>query len=241
MFLSRGIAALRLVRFAPLALAVALLYANVSHAGVLEIQITGLDLQYDGTNIFDAGVHNTSGAGNPAQADALTAMNFYLDGNLVGVQSTNVFADVYISNVLNIPATGGVVVSNGNGNNFGVDLLTQNGIPGWGLALNINTMQFFYTGSQIGISVSGLASQLFAQNLPFALQYDISQPITIVMSSANLNGVTTAGGFLTGFNAAGTGNVAGTGYQVPEPGTMAMLGLGLVGLVACGRRRLRRS
>jgi hypothetical protein len=227
----------RLLCCAPLVLSVALLSATTARAGVLEIQFTGLDLQYDGTNIFDAGVHNTVGNGNPAEADVLTSMNFYLDGNLIGVQSTNVFADIYISNVLNIPAAGGVVVSNGNGNAFGVDLLTQNLIPGWGLALDINTMQFFYTGSQIGISVSGLASAIFAQSLPFNLEFDVSQPVTIVMSSANLSSVTTGGGFLTGFNAAGTGNVAGTGYLVPEPGTLAMLGVGLVGLAACGLRR----
>jgi hypothetical protein len=218
-------------------LAVAISSASLAEAGVLEIQVTGLDLQYDGTNIFDAGVHNTLGNGNPAEADMLTSMNFFLDGNLVGVQSVDVFADIYISNVLNIPTAGGLVVSSGNGNAFGVDLLSQNIIPGWGLALDIDTMQIFYTGSQIAISVAGLATNLFAQSLPFGLSYDPSQQITIVMSSANLSGVTSAGGFLTGFNSAGTGNVAGIGSIVPEPSSIILSAFGLVSLAACALRR----
>jgi hypothetical protein len=221
-------------------LAVAILSASVAQAGVLEIQVTGLDLQYDGTNIFDAGVHNTVGNGNPAQSDVLTSMNFYLDGNLVGVQSVDVFADVYISNVLNIPVTGGVVVSNGNGGAFGVDLLSQNIIPGWGLALDINTMQLFYTGSQVAISVAGVATNLFAQSLPFGLEYDPSQTITIVMSSANLSGVTSAGGFLTGFNSAGTGNIAGIGYVIPEPSSIVLGAFGILGLAGYRLRRRKR-
>jgi hypothetical protein len=55
-----------------------------------------------------------------------------------------------------------------------------------------------------------------------------------VMSSANLTGVTSAGGFLTGFNAAGTGNVAGTGYLIPEPASLALAGCGLLGLAVYG-------
>jgi len=225
---------------APLVLTLAALTAPAANASTIEIQFTGLDLQYDGTSIYDAGTHNTVGAGDPAQADKLSSMSFYLDGSLVGsILTTDIFADLYIANVLNIPAGGGVVVSGGNGGTFGVDLLTKNQTPGWGLALDINTMQFFYTGSKIAISVSGLATNLAAQDLPFGLVFDPSQPITIVMSSALLTGVTTAGGFVTHFNAAGTGNVAGT--AVPEPATLSMMGVGLVAIGGYARRRLRRS
>jgi hypothetical protein len=219
-------------------LATALLAATAAQASTLEIQISGLDLQYDGTNIFDASVHNTIGDGIPAESDPLTLLEFYVDGNLVGSQSTNVFADIYIADVLNIPDSGGFVNSSGNGDAFGIDLLTQNQTPGWGVALNIDTMQFVYTGSQISITLAGLASSLHAQDLPFGLAFDPSQQITIVLSSANLSNVTAAGGFLTGFNATGTGNIAGT--LVPEPSSIALAGLGLAAIAAVYRRRRSR-
>ncbi len=229
----------RLVRrILPVALlAMALLAASSAQASTLEIQISGLDLQYDGTNIFDAGVHNTTGSGDPAESDPLSLLEFYIDGNLVGSQNTNVFADIYIKDVLNIPVGGGGVVSAGNGDAFGIDLLTENQTPGWGLALDIDTMQFFYTGAEISITVAGLASSLFAQDLPFGLAFDPNEQITIVLSSANLNNVTSAGGFLTGFDAAGTGNIAGV--LVPEPSSMVLAAFGAAALFFGYRRRTR--
>lgn len=233
---------MRLARFslftAAWLLGISLLTASTAEAGTLQIQFTGLNLQYDGTNIYDAGVHNTTGSGNPAEADTLSAMNFYLDGSLVGTLTTDVYADIYIKNVLNIPAAGGVVVTGGNGDAFGIDLLMKSLTPGWGLALDIDTMQFFYTGSRIAISVAGMATDLAAQDLPFDLELDPLQPINIVLSSAALTNVTTAGGFVTGFNAAGTGNVSGQGFVViPEPATYILAGLGMAALAVVRRRR----
>lgn len=208
------------------------------HAGSLQIQFTGLNLSYNGTNLFDSAFPNTVGSGDPAQSDSLTSMSFYLDGNQVGsLLSSDIYADVYLAGILNIPDGGGVVNSTGNGGTFGFDLLTENNLPGWGLALNINTMQFFYTGSKIAIAVSGLASSLGVQSLPFNLEYDPSQPITIIVSSAELTNVTTAGGFLTGFNAGGTGNVAGQGFLVPEPSSVVVAVLGSLALLPLVRRR----
>lgn len=209
-----------------------------AQAATLEIQFTGLDLFYDGNNIFDNGVHNTTRTGDPADADALTSIQFFLDNTLVHTLSSDVFADIYITNMGAMPAFGGLLTSSGNGDTFGIDLLTSNNNPGWGLALNIDSMQMFYTGSKIAISVSGLATSIPVQILPLGLAFDPNEPLTIVMSSANLSGVTTSGGFVTAMHAAGTGNVAGV--LVPEPGSMALLAIGFLGAMLLGWRHRNR-
>jgi hypothetical protein len=211
--------------------------AAPASASVIEIQLTGLDLVYDGTKIVDARAANSIGQGIPAESDLLTTMVFLKDGVKVGViENSNIFADVFINNVKNIPAGGGLVTSGGNSGTFGFDLLTQNSTPGWGLALNIDKFQVFYTGYQISMAAAGVASSVFNQNLPFGLGIDPNDQISIVVSSTNLSSVTDDGTYLTGFNASSTGSVKGT--FVPEPATLALIGGGaLMALVARRRRR----
>lgn len=228
---------------AALACVFALATASQAQAAALQIQIAGLDLNYTGTSVFDAGVHNMARTGNPADADSLDVMNFLVDNVLVGTLTTDIFADIFISGITNVPATGGNVFGN-NVNSFGIDLFTSNSNPGWGLALNIDSIQFSYLevfNTPIAITAAGLAASIPTQQLPFALEFDASLPVTIVLSSAQLSNVTDNGTFLTGLDASGTGNVAGT--LVPEPGTVSLAGLGLVALAAyvVKRRRTRRA
>jgi hypothetical protein len=232
---------MRLLSIAIVSLSLALC-STVAVAGpvppppVLEIQFSGMDLIYNGVNLYDA-TSAAGGIGSPAQADPLFTMTFLVDGVEKGQLTTNIAIDTFIKALSGIPAAGGSVMTGGNGNQFGVDLLTKPAAPGldsWGLSLNIDKMSFFYTGSNVAIATAGQSTSLWKQDLPFGLAFDPSQPISIVLSSASLRDVTTANGVVTGFRAAGTGNISG--ILLPEPTTMLLLALGAVGIL---RRRAR--
>jgi hypothetical protein len=214
--------------------------AGSAGAAVLEIQFSGVNLTYDGSNVFDstAGTANTVRSGTGADADPLETMVFLIDGVQQGpVITTDIRLDTFIKGLSGVPATGGSVTTAGNGDAFGVDLLTKGTDPAWGLALNIDKFQFFYSGNKVSIATAGPSTSVVKQDLPLGLQFDTSKPISIVFSSANLTNVTTSGDLLTGLNAAGTGNITGT--LIPEPGCLALLALG--GAIVSLRKRSRRQ
>ncbi len=232
----------------------ALLLTSVSTPGVeaaqLQIQFTGLDLQYCtfqlpenpggvSGDIFDAG-GVAGGAGIPSEADPLSFVDFLVDGDSVGSLTSDIYLDTFIQDVWNIPVGGGTVQSQGNPFGFGFDLLTQPGCGSgcWGLALDIDTAQINYNGTEISIQGSGTAASVFEQMLPSDLhlpEVDESKPITFDFTGTAITHLTDNGTYLTGFDLAGTGTITAT--LVPVPAAVWLFGSGLLGLVAVARRR----
>lgn len=213
---------------------VALAFTGVANAGVLEIQFSGLNLVYDGSNIYDAG-GIAGGSGNPSESDPLITMSFIFDGSLLGTLTSDIYADVLIQNVANIPVGGGTVTAS-QSDTFGFDLLTSN--AGWGLALNLDAdVQINYNGSAITVQGSGSTSSIFSQNLPFDLFiYDV--PVLFSFTLTSVQNLTDNGTYLTGFTGGGTGVVSSNFAQIPEPSILLLMGSGLLVLgFASARRR----
>jgi len=220
-------------------------------AAQLQIQFTGVNLEYfvfygAGPvigDIFDgtlAGEGYLGGDGDPANADPLTFMDFVVDGDSAGSLTSDIHLDTFIQDVWNIPVGGGTVQSSGNTySGFGFDLLTQSecALNCWGLGLEIDTVQVNYSGGEISIHGSGLATGVFQQMLPFGLELDASQPITFDFAGTSLSNLTDDGSYLTGFNLAGTGTITGTLVPVPIPAAVWLFGSGMLSLVAVTRRR----
>jgi hypothetical protein len=216
---------------------IAVLAAPGAYAVNLEIQFTGLNLVYDGTTIYDAG-SPWSGIGSPAESDPLTSMSFFSDGTLVGSLTSDIFADIRLEDVIAIPASGGTVTSTG-----GIfDALMKNSEPGWGAALDADDAQITYYNGMFKLVMGGGVASLFAQDLPFGLQFDPNEPLGFTFSSSSVENLTTANGTVTGFRISGTGNITGTAQAVPEH--LGSFSSGLVWLAMAalaGGRRLRRS
>ena len=228
-------------------LASAVLTISRAGADVIEIQFSGLDVKYDGWNIFDATSFD-GGIGMPSLADPLTTVSFSKNGSVVGLLTDNVYADLLITDVPHLPGAGGVVTSSGNGGTFGLDLLTSSGDSPWGIGLNIDKFQVFYSGLEVSMAATGVATSIAAQDLPFGLKLSDDDQISIIFASTNLSRISYSPDHLSvaGFEATGTGSIRGVASldssTVPEPSSLAALGgTFIAGLITYTIRRRRRA
>lgn len=201
------------------------LCAGAAQAG-LHIGFTGMNLTYNGTSLYDSG-SIAGGAGNPAQADSLASVDFFVDGSLVGSLSNDISLDVFIPDVTGISSAPNSVVNLTTPGNPGFfDLLMGTSpLAAEFLQLDLGEMTVTY------IDVMGVIEFTFgaavavgsAQNLPFGLT--INDPVTVSFSAqVDFGTLTTGGGFVTGFKASGTGEFG----EIPAPATAMVAGLAAV-------------
>jgi hypothetical protein len=216
------------------------MFATSAQAATIQIGFTGMNLKYNGSAIYDA---DSLGGGtlNPADADPLGTVDFFIDGNLTGSLNSNISLDAFIPDVVNIPSAPGTINNQttvGNPGYFDLLIGTSPSAAEY-LALDLGEVSVTYVdvAGQIQFIFGAAVAASNVQNLPFGLE--IGDPVTLSFSAQLDAGTkTTGGGFVTGFGATGTGEIRGE--AIPEPSTVALLGMAAVGIPVYLRRRYRR-
>ncbi len=213
------------------ACAMVALSLTAAQAATIEIQFTGMNLVYDGSAIYDGG-STAGGVANPADADALTSVEIYVDGSLVNTITSDISLDAYIPDVTGISSAPGTVDSQTTPGNPGFfDLLIGTSpLASEYLLVDLEDVSITYVDilNVVQFTFGAAISDVFTQNLPGGLV--IGDPVTVSFSAQVTPGTkTSAGGFVTGFEASGTGEIRGE--AIPEPTTCLLGALGLIGLV----------
>ncbi|MHB1156663.1 MAG: PEP-CTERM sorting domain-containing protein [Phycisphaerales bacterium] len=209
-----------MARFQWRAAGLIVLWAGLAQAAMIQIQLGGVDIQYTAQTIMD---HSP----DLADPDPLTNATFLVDGAQVGVVNTGVTLNMTIPGVMNIPVGGGTVNSAAGGT-FDLSL---GGGDYLSLTLEQTSVTYIPVYAQINFVFAGAAAAINGQQLPFVVS--IGDPVSITFSTQVVpNTITTSGGYLTGFLAAGTGEIQG----VPEPATLGLLAVGGVALLSRRRR-----
>ena len=190
---------------------------QIASAAMVQIQLGGVDLAYDGGQVVDAG---------PANPDALTNATFLVGDTKLGADTTGVTMDLTIPGVDQIPVSGGQVLSDAGGT-LNLDLGDGEFLA---LSLNESTISYIPLTSTVQFVFAGTTSSIDSQNLPYGIS--LQDPVSISFSTQISQPVSDSGGFLTSFRSAGTGEL----QAVPEPASMVLLAMGGMG-VLMGRRK----
>jgi hypothetical protein len=195
-----------------------------AQAATINMILSDMDVTYLGSAANNTGalydsIAHPGGNLNAAEADEVKTAVFEVDTTHVGTLMTapnNVMsADFRVNGVgPTIPLNSFLTNLGSNGNGFGFDWFQGNN----NLRLGINSVDllltnnvFFFTGT----------ATILSQSLPFGLAFapgNVAFSFTATLPS--LNGVNPAS------NALGSGALTISGEQIPEPGTIGMLGAG---------------
>jgi hypothetical protein len=211
-----------------------------SLAATIAINFAGMDLVYDGSAIYDAGA-NAGGNLDPAEADPLTTVDFFVDNSLAGSLSSDISLDAFIPDVTGIsdaPNTNYVQTTPGNPGFFDL-LIGTSPLAAQYIALDLGEVTVAYNDvlGLVQLTFGAAVADSAVQNLPFGLQ--VGQPVTVSFSAQVVPGTrTTGGGLVTGFEASGTGEIQGP--LVPEPAAGMLAVIGSLATMTLSRRRARR-
>jgi hypothetical protein len=186
--------------------------APAASASFIQIQLGGVDLQYDGTDIRNAGSPNP---------DPLTNATFLVDSVAIGADTTNVTLDLYIPGVSALPVGGGQVSSLSGGS---LDLELGGG-QYLELSLASAIVAYIPATSLIQFVFLGSVASIDGQDLPFDVV--LAEPVSISFSTQLKAPITQSGGLVTSFQTAGTGEIQG----VPEPATLSLLVIGSLAMM----------
>jgi len=216
---------------------VAFIGVGQAAGSTIEIQLAGLDIEYDGLTVQDAGGSNPADAGSSVSvdADSLDTVNYLVDGELVGSFNrfdSSLYADFEFVPVEDIPVDGGTIHTGLTSGHF--DLL----IPDIGLDLDLNDAWVIYTpvpNTSVAFVFAGSIATISDQNLPLGLV--IGDPVQVSFSTQVEPETVThdpQNEYVTGFSASGTGEI--TGQLIPEPSTLILLAIATLGFVVRRKR-----
>jgi len=205
------------------AVLLAMVMVSSASASVVQIQLVGVNLKYNGTNITDS---------NNAGPSPLASATFFVDGVQVGMADvTGVTLDLYIPDVKYIPVIGGIVdmPSTSSGS-----LLLGLG-DGESLSLVLDSVSVwysYYTFPSFTLRFAGVASSstIVSQDLPDGIS--LVEPVGVSFTT-QINQFTTDGSYVTSFTSAGVGEI----QHVPEPAAMSLLAIGGLALIVRRRKR----